>query len=169
MERKTIKFFAIASALVPCGFVVFSHTSVWPEIFARRTDTYTPQGPTIIFNDITPGDRTKPIEQFEGYAVRPVIAEPTYLLFQPRRHSKNIRVEIIARANTIEIGGRSGDGPETNFFVPTEKKKLDSVWSAWTASVSFEKMVVERVDARRIVFKADDSTLIRSVRIFYED
>lgn len=169
MERKAIKFFAIATALIPFGVVIFSHTSAWPEIFARRTDVYTPQGPTIIFNDITPGDRTKPIEQFEGYAVRPVIAEPTYLLFQPRRHSKNIRVEIVARANSIEIGGRSGGGPETNFFVPTEKKKLDFVWSTWTATVPFEKMIVERIDARRIVFNADSTTLIRSVRIFYED
>ncbi len=169
MERKAIKFFAIALALASFGVVIFSHTSAWPEIFARQTDTYTPQGPTIIFSDLTPGDRTKPIEQFEGYAVRPVIAQPTYLLFQPRRHSKNIRVEIIARAHTIEIGGRSGDGPETNFFVPTEKNLLDSVWNTWTASVPFERMLGERVDARRIVFKADDSTLIRSVRIFYED
>lgn len=169
MERKALKFFAIALALIPFGFIIFSHTDAWPEIFARRTDVYTPQGPTIIFNDITPGDRTKPIEQFEGYAVRPVIAEPTYLLFQPRRHSKNIRVEIVARANRIEIGGRSGDGPETNFFVPTEKKKLDSVWSTWTAMVPFEKMIVERTDARRIVFNADSTTLIRSIRIFYEN
>lgn len=169
MERKIITSFAIATALIPFWFVIFSHSSVWPESFAQYTDTYTPQGPTDIFNDITPGDRTKAIEQFEGYAVRPVIGQPTYLLFQPRRHSKIIRIEIIARANSIEIGGRSGDGPETNFFVPTEKKTFGSVWSTWIASVPLDEMVVERVDARRIVFKADDSTLIRSVRIFYED
>jgi hypothetical protein len=169
MERKAIKFFAIALALIPFGFIIFSHTDAWPEFFARRTDTYTPQGPTIIFNDITPGDRTKPIEQFEGFAVRPVIAEPTYLLFQPRRHSKNIRVEIVARANSIEIGGRSGNGPESNYFVPTEKKVIDSTWSSWTATLPLDAMIVERTDARRIVFNADNTTLIRSVRIFYED
>lgn len=172
MERKTVILFALIPVLFVCVIIAISHTSLWPDFFARRTDTFIPQGPTIVFNDITPSDRTKPIEMYEGFAVRPITASPVYLLFQPRQHSNYVRVEVIGSGNgELLVGGRSGTGPESNFFVQTHMSAFDSVWNVWNARIPFENMASERIDARRIVFQFNgkEPLAIRSVRIYYED
>lgn len=180
MERSAIiRACAILTALIPGFFIVWSHTNRWPEKFAQYTDTFYPNGPTITFNDFTPGSRTGIISEFQGVRVRPITASPVYLLFQPRRHSRVIRVVVRAAPSTeaatttIGIGFRNGDGVEGNrvvFVAPDEKR---DGWFTWSHDINFSDMTVERIDARRIVFDfgSEKNSIwnVRDVRLLYVD
>lgn len=161
MDRKAVIFAASLPAILAGLFVALSHTSLWPEPLARLTDSYAPQGPTNTFSDFSPSSRTGALVS-NG---RPITGSPVYLLFQPRRHTKNIRVEISASEPGMQIGYRDGDGPEDNVFVATSHSGLIS-----SATLPFDRMTRERTDARRIVVSTTSTTMIiSSIRIFYED
>ncbi len=164
---------AALTALIPFAVIIWSHTASWP--FGSLTDTYVPQGPTDTFSDFSPSDRTGVLTT-RG---RPITGSPVYLLFQPRRHSKKIRVEIFAApssllaATDLKIGYRHGSGPEGNIFVRTEIEKKDDGIILW-AVVPFDEMTRERTDARRIVFEAPRAStstpiFIQRVNFFYVD
>lgn len=165
MERKTLGAVAIMTAVIPFAVIFWSHTPWWPEALARVTDVYVPQGPTLTFSDFTPGDRTGVIQN----GTRPLIGSPVYVLFQPRRHSKFIRVEFdvdgTVKSDSVRIGYRHGENVEGNVVVPTtfDGKKF-------SARIPFAEMTRERIDARRIVFEISDVPIrARSVRLYYED
>lgn len=179
MNRKII----IALGCLPAVIILFTnvwmHTSWWPASFARITDTWTPHGPELVWSDLSPSDRTLPIELIssEKIRVRAVIASPVYLLFQPRRHSQFITVELTARqrsgsaTTTAVIGYRRGNGPDGNLFVKTDLISDDGEWLRWTAKLPFSEMTKERRDARRIVFSFLENTEwdVRSVFLIYHD
>lgn len=180
MEQRKIISAAVATAMVPFLFVLWSHSPWWPDVLAEYTDVYYPQGPTQTFSDFSPGDRTGALFVIDGKRVRPVTGSPVYLLFQPRRHSKYIRVEIVGHAdrNTMGavIGFRHGTGPEHNTFPHAENEMqfVDEKRLLWIARLPFELMTRERIDARRIVFEAQGVSTstplyIESVKLVYED
>ncbi len=161
------------TAIIPFAIIVWSHTVFWPDIFSWITDVYRPQGPTLTFSDFTPGQRTGPLEG----KTRPIVGSPVYLLFQPRVHSKFIRVEMQVAADqlldAIKIGYRRAGvgGPEDNVLVSTS---YDKIKKRFSAQIPFDEMVSERVDARRIVFEipnASTSTpvIVDGVRLYYEN
>jgi hypothetical protein len=174
MERRTVIVAGIITAALPLLIVMWSHTSFADAWAARSVDTFVPHGPTATFSDFSPTDRTGILND-RG---RPLIGSPVYLLFQPRRHSKFIAVEItIADAvdskNIPQIGYRNGTGPEHNIFVATDYKK-NSVGFKLYAHLPFAEMTAERVDARRIVLSAPTAAVqapihVSRVDIRYED
>lgn len=168
MERKTLGFIAILTAAIPFVGIIVSHTSLWPEAFARVTDVYMPHGPTLTFSDFSPGQRTGVLEN----QTRQIIGSPVYLLFQPRRHSRYIHVDFQVdgevKSNAVRIGYRDGSGPEGNILLPTTFKK-----NIFSAKIPFSEMTRERIDARRIVFEIPSASSVpvrvRSVRLYYDD
>ncbi len=185
MERRAIIFLGVLTAVIPLVVILWSHTAAWPEIFASRTDTFYPGGPNIIFNDFTPSFRTDIVRADEyGVRVRPITALPVYLLFQPRRHSKYIRVVIEGHGadnEDVEIGYRR-DGPANGFYpennimqgATNEMHFLENGMREWENKFLFSDMLRERTDARRIVFRTVQATstapfFVRHVRLYYED
>ncbi|MCX6781395.1 MAG: hypothetical protein NT003_04780 [Candidatus Magasanikbacteria bacterium] len=167
----------ILTAVIPAAIILLSHTAVWPEFAAARTDTFFPKGPELTFSDFTPGQRTDVLKNIDGYQVRPITDAPVYILFQPRRHTPVVRVEIEARQSTTltdepHIGYRHGETVEGNKFVPTNVEYLKDGWVRLSAFMPMNEMTVERMDARRIVLQtnatSDKPWFVKSVRIFYE-
>lgn len=183
MGRRLIVTCALATALVPFGVIVWSHTSWWPEFFAARTDTFVPGGPTLIFSDFVPSQRTSVVHD----SARPITASPVYLLFQPRRHSAQVTVVFTARmehatsstppiatlAQQIAMGYRHGDTVEGNVLQPaTCLFVMGGADVQCHATFPLENLTRERTDARRLVFLfPHDGGLVwdvSRVRIFYE-
>lgn len=181
MDKKIVRAFAIATALVPAIFIVWSHTSLWPEVFARHTDTYYPSGPSSQFSDFVPSTRTGTLAPREvHYFARPITGSPIYLLFQPRRHSKFIRVEIwiedfnFTHDTEPRIGYRHGNGPEDNIFKAESDRSVLGHGQIISTRLPFDEMTRERIDARRIVFSSAGASTttpiyVTKVRLYYED
>lgn len=179
MEQRKIVLLAATTAMIPFVFVLWSHSSRLPEMFTEYTDVYRPQGPTQTFSDFSPSDRTGVLTTVNNVSARPVIAGPVYLLFQPRRHSKYIDVEItiepmeITKKDMPRIGYRHGTGPEGNVFVKTDYVSARDGLKLY-ALIPFAEMTRERIDARRIVFEAPTASTstpvyITKVKIYYEE
>lgn len=186
MKRTVFIFLGILTALVPAGIIFWSHTTWWPEKFARHTDTFFPNGPTNIFSDFVPSQRTDIISVVDGVRVRPITASPVYLVFQPRVSAKLIKVVLVARSLNVsknalktpadlavDIGFRTGSTPETNVFpaAVNGRRRADG-WLEFVAELSMADMFSEWGRAHRLVFgfpqSAGERWLVKSVRIFYE-
>lgn len=177
MERVIIGVCAALTAVIPFFFVVWTHTSSADRFVSEWTDVYYPGGPTKTFSDFSPGSRTGQLTS-DG---RPITDSPVYLLFQPRRHSRFVRVEIEGKTDInqmgLNIGYRDGDGPDHNIFngAANEMRFLDGGWNVWIAELPLSDMVPEHIDARRIVVEAlshnatSTPVVVRRVKVFYED